>query len=315
LLVSASSKILEEHQNMQHLEQPQHIVGNWTLHNIASDVQVLPTLFYCQIRSRDEEEEPNFVPDQQFSSLKYNMTFAVDSNAMDFTPTSFVVAKLVIIDYHTSQEIFKGPNREPVIEAPKRISLDYNKETGMLETTFKYHWESVSYHHAKKPFAFLLSFYLFLDGHERLLFDARSGPITTFARRPKVSERPPKNGSKGKSPPRIAECFYPPLKRQLSEDETFTLTPEPKKANLNNITRENTNLDDPFANIGFIAPPLPLNITPLQKFLNVLNEVKDLLSNDEKQIAFMALKTKFFNAEPTMGQGFRELINVAIVEK
>jgi hypothetical protein len=290
------------------IDEPDHIVGDWTIINIAEDVQVIPSLFFCQIRSRDEEEEPNIVPESQYSSIKYLMTLAVDPGSFDHHPSAFMHAKLLVLDYSTGKEIFKEPNHEPVIDAPKRISLDFNKERNMLEANFKYNWESVSYHHSKKPFAFQVLLYIVANGQERLLFESRSTAISTYARRPKVSERPTKQQiPKSHLAPQMIQTNT--LKRRLS---TELPTPEPKRIALQPKSPSIINHDDPFANIASIAPPFAVSTSPLQRFLNVINEIKDTLSDDEKQIAITALKSKFFNSEPTKDEIFRDLVAVVI---
>jgi hypothetical protein len=250
-------------------------VGDWTVRNFADIVKVSPSLFSITIQSRDEKEEPDVVPQNQYSTLKYTMKQRIDSSAIN--TKHIIFSSLRVINYDTEEEITK--DGEPVINVSALNDLVFDKETNRLVTIFKFHWNSVSYHHAKQPFCFLVSFFTLVDGARDLLFEAKSEKFSTYARRPKPSER--KQNTSTPKPAAIKRILEEPDEQPESKKQKVTLE-------VPSITIEQPS-DDPFSGIMpeyaydytsfLVASPVPL-----QKFLNLIDSVGEQLSTKDREI-------------------------------
>ncbi len=214
--------------------QHECIIGDWLIRNYSERIHTVPaTLFYCQIRSRDEEEEANVVPTYQYSSIKYMMSLAVDPQAFDFRQDSFVSCSVKVVDADTEIEILKQ-NQEEIIDVPKRVSFVLSGATQMLESNFKFTWQSVSYHHARKSFRFIIKLFLNVNGYEHVLFEAKSKPFLTYARRPKPSDR-----AKQPALPQTLSTFYPSQKAAPVVEKVYGPPPPPiDSESLSNMKHE-----------------------------------------------------------------------------
>jgi hypothetical protein len=167
----------------------------WALNKIRQDVNALvPAFVLIKVRSRDEDKIWNTVPEFMYSSLRYTMTISVDPTSLPDSVTPLIMSQIRVVDEYGSE--IRKENGESVIKGPKEFqNLEINRETGRLETEVCIKWQSVSFHHAKRKFAFQVSFFDFSEGKMQLLFEARSASFITYARRPKVEDRVKKNPS------------------------------------------------------------------------------------------------------------------------
>ncbi|KAL0477414.1 hypothetical protein AKO1_005790 [Acrasis kona] len=162
---------------------------SWTIHNVRSDVY--GPYVQIKVRTRDEDEEWNQIPECMYSSIRYIMSISIDANILPRFNAPLIMCKVGVVD-EAGTEIKKS-NGENVLKGPKEIqNLELNRTTNALECDIPIKWTSVSFHHSKRKFAFDLTFFDFAEGTTTLLFGARSKSFHTFARRPKVSERPQK---------------------------------------------------------------------------------------------------------------------------
>jgi hypothetical protein len=171
---------------------PQVQTNGWMLNSMREDVIVSNNDFLMiKVRSRGEDEAFNVLPECFYSSLRYQMIISIDSSVFTNIQPTLLMARATIVD-ETNQEV-KNKKGESAIKGPKEYTtLDLNRENGRLECNIPVRFSSVSFHHSKRNFAFQVSFFDFVDNQVQLLFDVKSTPFPTFARRPKVSERVPK---------------------------------------------------------------------------------------------------------------------------
>jgi len=168
-------------------------VASWTVHSVRPDV--CGPYMQIKVRTRDEDEEWNQIPESMYSSIRYIMSISIDPNLLPKVHTPLIMCKVNVVDESGSE--IKKSNGDNVIKGPKEFqNLEVNRTTNTLDCDIPIKWTSVSFHHSKRKFAFELSFYDFAEGATTLLFSARSKSFHTFARRPKVSERPQKEKAK-----------------------------------------------------------------------------------------------------------------------
>jgi hypothetical protein len=163
--------------------------NGWMLNSMRDDVIVSNNDFLMiKVRSRGEDEAFNVLPECFYSSLRYQMIISIDSSVFTNMQPTLLMARATIVDENT-QEV-KNKKGESAIKGPKEYTtLDMNRENGRLECIIPVRFSSVSFHHSKRNFAFQVSFFDFVDNQMQILFDVKSTPFPTFARRPKVSER------------------------------------------------------------------------------------------------------------------------------
>ncbi|KAL0488863.1 hypothetical protein AKO1_013546 [Acrasis kona] len=152
------------------------VIGNWTLTSFSGDINLQQMDFFVAIRSRDEEEAINYVPESLYSSLVYNMTITMNSTQIPRPSTcrncsSIAASKVTIVDYGTDerltskdgQSIIHLDNKMSDQRARDAVAFTENITTETLETHFKCKLKGVSYHHDKKKFAFLIFVFNFVE--------------------------------------------------------------------------------------------------------------------------------------------------------
>ncbi|KAL0479064.1 hypothetical protein AKO1_007929 [Acrasis kona] len=141
-----------------------------------------------KVRSRAEDEQFNVVPECLYSSLRYNMILSIDPNVFSEIKTTLVMAHITVVDQNGVEVTNK--NGDSVVKGPREHTpLNINRDTSRLECSIPVRFSSVSFHHSKRKFTFLVSLYDFENKTTPLLLSIRSQAFLTYARRPKVSER------------------------------------------------------------------------------------------------------------------------------
>jgi hypothetical protein len=192
LTLAAEQNVVKEEMSEQPFEVAQENIqgqNGWMLQSVRPDVAILDNSFLMiKVRSRGEDEEFNVIPECFYSSLRYTMSVSIDPSIFTNTKTTLLLARATIVDENGAEVLNK--KGESVIKGPKEFNtLDLNRENGHLECKIPIRFSSVSFHHAKRNFAFHVSIHDFVDKRTELLFDVKSTPFPTYARRPKVSDR------------------------------------------------------------------------------------------------------------------------------
>jgi hypothetical protein len=260
--------------------------GNWTVRNIAQEVQVTEKLFTCVINSRDEVAEANVIPPEQYSSIKYGLRVLVDEQSIGFKPSSFVLSKLRVVYADTEEEVQKNGN--PIIGTSNNLVLEAVPDH-QRSATYKYTWLSVSYHHRRQDFRLVLEFYKIENGNELLLFDALSDPFSVKARRPNVSLRKHLEEKIKKTEKRKSQQIVSQPKKKAKTSSAAETVGHVNLDTLPSPGVDTTTVSDvtfdPFSvmaeHYSFESIKSPV---PLQKFLNLIDLVGDKLSEQDREI-------------------------------
>jgi hypothetical protein len=166
--------------------------NGWMVCSMQPDLVIEDNSFLLiKVRSRGEDEHYNVIPECFYSSLKYQMHISLDPRIFQNIKTTLLMAKVEIVNENGEQVLNKVG--ESVIKGQREYTtFELNKENGRLECIIPIKFSSVSFHHSKRNFAFHVSIHDFVGKNMAMLFDVRSTPFPTYARRPKVSDRLPK---------------------------------------------------------------------------------------------------------------------------
>jgi len=170
------------------------VLPSWTvIDTVIKDIYALDFL-RIKISSRDEKFEKNEVPDRLYSSIRYKMAISIDS----FADISNLMCEIMVIDEDNNLVIKTG--EENVLQGvDKYTTLSKSNKSNRLEASVPVKFMSVSSHHEKKAWKFLLKFFDFSQGYMVYIFTAISTLFTVFSRKPARATKPKQVAKKRKS--------------------------------------------------------------------------------------------------------------------
>lgn len=138
-----------------------------------------------KLRSRSDESS-DLIADTLYSSIKYELEHVVQFPAKQ---CPFLLVKVTIVDSHTLEEIKKS-GKATILSGKTDESLLLAENAhgkGAYAAKMKIQFTDVSYHHGRKTFAFLTSF--FLSNRPDVAFLTKvSAPFLVLARKPKQQD-------------------------------------------------------------------------------------------------------------------------------
>jgi hypothetical protein len=189
--------------------------GSWRI--VSANKQVLGSdgdvFVYLETRSSKGSE---VIDTDLFSSIQYELRQKVEGAFTKNTP--FLLSRLQVVDPATGEEIRK--NNKTILAGMCESTLSpNNRENNVFETTMKFKFTDVSYHHDKRPFALRVSLFLNSNTDEPIIIK-QSEPIMVFARKkPGAPVKKSKTSQKRKAG-----------ERDELEDSQDVVEPNPKVA-------------------------------------------------------------------------------------
>lgn len=163
----------------------------WTVTSVSQNVVLRPSLLQIKIRSRDEDDVYNNVPESIYTSMSYTLTASIDSTLLLNNEAICMVNASVFTEGPNSVEVRTVTGEAAFQGGSEFITLQLNKDTNRLEAKIPMKWRSgcSSHNFQKKRFFFVINFVECVAGQMQPLLSVDSTPFQCNARRPKLSER------------------------------------------------------------------------------------------------------------------------------